>query len=377
MSDEDDRDAPRRVKPSLIDVTVPNAARVADFLHGGRDNFAADRKAIRAVAASAPAIERIPAEARAFRLRVIRYLVTEAGIRQFLDIGTGLVPPGVTHEVAQAIDPECRIVYTDSDLMVLSHAQALIRTVKNGTVSCVAGDIADVDAIVASALPTLDLNQPVAVLLLSTLAHVPTTIAAARAVSSLMAAMPSGSYAAIYHLANDLDPAMPAAARHWNKTAPKPLTLRSRADVLSLVSGLELIPPGVVPVIRLAPGPGCPRPCLRRRAKRTRPLGQPRRQPGAAGLRAASVSAACRRAACPRARRGGAQGLAGGFPGSPLGARDHRVRGRLGGSTLTSPSLTPCPADENDSRVGRFFNGAGPDGARPGGGRPPRPGADA
>jgi hypothetical protein len=248
MSDEDDRDARRRVKPSLIDVTVPNAARVADFLHGGRDNFAADRKAIRAVAASAPAIERIPAEARAFRLRVIRYLVTEAGIRQFLDIGTGLVPPGVTHEVAQGIDPECRIVYTDSDLMVLSHAQALIRSVKNGTVSCVAGDIADVDAIVASALPTLDLSEPVAVLLLSTLAHVPTTIAAARAVSSLMAAVPSGSYVAIYHLANDLDLAMPAAARHWNKTAPKPLTLRSREDVLSLVSGLELIPPGVVPV---------------------------------------------------------------------------------------------------------------------------------
>jgi S-adenosyl methyltransferase len=258
MSDEDDGGAPSRVKANLIDVTVPNAARVADFLHGGRDHFAADRKAIRAVAACAPAIERIPAEARAFRLRVISYLVTEAGIRQFLDIGTGLVPPGVTHEVAQAIDPKCRIVYTDSDLMVLSHAQVLIRSVKGGTVSCVAGDIADVDAIVASALPTLELSEPVAVLLLSTLAHVPTTIAAARAVSSLMAAVPSGSYVAIYHLANDLDPAMPSAARHWNKTAPKPLTLRSRADVLSLVSGLELIPPGVVPVTEWRPDPDAP-----------------------------------------------------------------------------------------------------------------------
>jgi hypothetical protein len=164
MSDEGDRDVPRRAKPSLIDVTVPNAARAADFLQGGRDHFAADRKAIRAVAASAPAIERIPAEARAFRLRVIRYLVTEAGIRQFLDIGTGLVPPGVTHEVAQALDPQCRIVYTDSDPMVLSHAQALIGSVKGGPVNCVGGDIADVDAIVASALPTLDLSEPVGVL---------------------------------------------------------------------------------------------------------------------------------------------------------------------------------------------------------------------
>jgi hypothetical protein len=260
MSDEGDRGAPRRAKAHLIDVTVPNAARAANFLRGGKENFAADRKAIRAVAASAPAIERIPAEARAFRHRVIRYLVAEAGIRQFLDIGTGLAPPGITHEVVQAIDPESRIVYTDSDPMVLSHAQALISSVKSGTVNVVGGDIADVDAIVASALPTLDLSKPVAVLLLSTLAHVPTKIAAARAVSSLMAAVPSGSYVAIYHLANDLDPAMPAAARHWNKTVPKPLVLRSGADVLSLVSGLELIPPGVVPVSNWRPDLADPAP---------------------------------------------------------------------------------------------------------------------
>jgi hypothetical protein len=253
MSEESSRDAPRRVKAGLIDVTVPNAARAADFLRGGRDNFAADRKAIKAVAASAPAVERIPAEAGAFRHRVIRYLVTEAGIRQFLDIGAGLVPPGATHEVAQSIDPECRIVYTESDPMVLSHARALIRTARGEAVSCVDGDIADVDAIVASALATLDPNQPVAVLLLSALAHVPTTIAAARAVSALMAAVPSGSYAVIYHLANDLDPAMPAAARHWNKTTPKPITLRSRADILSLVSGLELVPPGLVSVSEWRP----------------------------------------------------------------------------------------------------------------------------
>jgi hypothetical protein len=258
MSDEGDREAARRVKPSLIDVTVPNAARAADYLYGGRDNFAADRKAVSAVAASAPAVERIPAEARAFRHRVIRYLVAEAGVTQFLDIGTGLVPPGATHEFAQSIDPESRIVYTESDPMVRSHARALIGSarsgpVRSGSVSCVDGDIADADAIVAGALPTLDLARPVAVLLLSTLAHVPTTIAAARAVSALMAAVPFGSYAVVYHLANDLDPAMPAAARHWNKTTPRPITLRSRTDVLSLVSGLELIPPGVVPVSEWRP----------------------------------------------------------------------------------------------------------------------------
>jgi S-adenosyl methyltransferase len=254
MSGDGDRSTARRGKAVLIDATVPNAARAADFLRGGTDNFTADRKAIREIAAAAPAIERIPAEARAFRRRAIRYLVAEAGIRQFLDIGTGLVPPGsITHEIAQAIDPECRIVYSDSDPLVLSRAQAMIKSTRPGSVSCFAGDIADVDAILASALPTLDLSGPVAVLLLSTLAHVPAPVAASRAVSSLMAAVPSGSYAALYHLANDLDPAMPAAARHWNKTVPTPITLRSRTDILALVSGLELIPPGVVPVTEWHP----------------------------------------------------------------------------------------------------------------------------
>jgi hypothetical protein len=258
MSDEGDRDVPRRVKPGLIDVTVPNAARAADYLYGGKDNFAADREAARAVTAAVPAVERIPAEARAFRHRVIRYLVAEAGITQLLDIGTGLVPPGATHEFAQSINPRSRIVYTESDPMVFSHALALTSSAKGGAVSCVDGDIADVDAIVASALSALDPNQPVAVLLLSTLAHVPTTIAAARAVSSLMAAVPSGSHVAIYHLANDLNPSMPAAVRRWNKTTPKPITLRSRTDILSLVSGLELVPPGVVPVTEWRPGLGAP-----------------------------------------------------------------------------------------------------------------------
>jgi hypothetical protein len=258
MRDEGDRNVPRRVKPSMIDVTVPNAARAADYLYGGKDNFAADRKAARAVTAAVPAVERIPAEARAFRHRVIRYLVAEAGITQFLDIGTGLVPPGATHELAQSINPRSRIVYTESDPMAFSRALALTRSAEGGAVSCVDGDIADVDAIVANALPALDRSQPVAVLLLSTLAHVPTMIAAARAVSSLMAAVPSGSHVVIYHLANDLDPSMPAAARHWNKTTPKPITLRSRADILSLVSGLELVPPGVVPVTAWRPVLGPP-----------------------------------------------------------------------------------------------------------------------
>src|SRR6185437_10997099 len=240
MADAGDYNGARRDKEHLIDVTVPNALRAADYLDGGKNNFAADREAVRAIMASAPAIERIPAEARAFRHRVIRYLVAEARVRQLLVIGTGIVPPGTTHEVAQAIDPECRVVYIDSDPMVLSRAQTVISAARPGTVGWVGGDIAKVDALVANALPVLDAREPVAILV-SALVNLPTAAAAAQAVSSLMAAVPSGSYAVLHHMANDLDPAMPAALRHWNKTASTPITLRSRADVLSLVSGLELI----------------------------------------------------------------------------------------------------------------------------------------
>jgi S-adenosyl methyltransferase len=247
MSDEAERGATRRVKPNLIDVTVPNAARVADFLRGGRDNFAVDREASRVVTASLPGVERIPGELRAFRARVITYLV-EAGIRQFLEVGTGVTPLGETHEVAQALDPRCRVLYTDSDPMLLSRAREKTRSAPGGVVSWVDGDIADVDAIIAGAPPTLDLSRPVGLLLMSTLAHVPTTIAATRAISSLLAPVPSGSYVALYHLANDLDTDMPGAVRAWNKTALAPVTLRSRADLLLLVEGLDLVEPGVVPV---------------------------------------------------------------------------------------------------------------------------------
>lgn len=243
--------AARRARASLIDVTVPNAARVGDYLHGGRDNFEADRKAVRSLVASAPSVAEIPAAARAFRGRVVRYLAGEAGVTQFLDIGAGMAPPGNTHEVAQAVHPAARIVYVESDPMVLTHAQALIRSTPSGAVGCVEGDITDITdtgAIIARAGAVLDVGQPVAVLLMSALAHVASASAAAAVVSSLMAAVPSGSYLAVYHLASDLDPALERALRHWNAMAATPMTLRSRAEIAALLRGLELVGPGVVPV---------------------------------------------------------------------------------------------------------------------------------
>jgi S-adenosyl methyltransferase len=260
MGNDEDHGRPsrpvRRARPGLIDATVPNPARTADYLHGGQAHFAADRAVMRAITASVPAVARIPAETLAFRRRVVRYLAAEAGLRQFLDIGAGLIPPGTTHETAQAVDPSCRVFYTDSDPAVLGQARARLTSASSGAVQFELGDIADVDAILTEAKAVLDLSQPTAVLLLPTLVRVPTLVAAARAVSSLLAAVPTGSYIAISHLASDLHPAMAEAARTWNRKVAAPVTPRSRADMQSLVAALEVVPPGVVPVTEWRPEAG-------------------------------------------------------------------------------------------------------------------------
>ena len=285
MADDWAEDATRRAKADLIDTTVPNAARVADYLYGGQNNFAADRKAAHALATAAPVIGAIAPAVRGFQQRVLRFLVAEAGIRQFLDIGTGLPLVGNTHEVTQALVPECRIAYVDNDPMVLSHARALMKSAPGGAVGYVDADVRDSGAIVAGARATLDFGQPVAILLLFTLAYVEDAAEAAAAVSSVTAAVPSGSYVAIYHLASGLDPALEEAARQWNKMMPaQPIALRSRPEVAGLVAGLDPVPPGLVPVTEWRPAPADPRldrtvpvhgvvarkPLIRRKMPRTR-----------------------------------------------------------------------------------------------------------
>jgi predicted O-methyltransferase YrrM len=184
MADEwGEDDATRRAKAALITTTVPNAARVADYLYGGQNNFEADRKAARALAATAPSIIDIAPAVRGFQQRVLRFLVAAAGVTQFLDIGTSLPLVGSTHEVAQAIVPESRIAYVDNDPMVLSHARALMKSAPRGAVGYVDADVRDAGLIVAGARETLDLSRPVAVLLLFTLAFVWDTAEAAAVVS--------------------------------------------------------------------------------------------------------------------------------------------------------------------------------------------------
>jgi O-methyltransferase involved in polyketide biosynthesis len=260
MADDwEEDDATRRAKAALISTEVPNAARVTDYLYGGQNNFEADRRAARTLAATAPVIADIAPAVRAFQQRVLRFLVTGAGIRQFLDIGTGLPLVGSTHEVAQSLVPECRVAYVDNDPMVLSHARALLKSAPGGAVGYVDADVRDSGAIVAGAQATLDLSQPVAVMLLFTLAYVQEDAEAAAVVSSLAAAVPSGSYVAVYHLASDVDPALEEAARQWNKLLPaQPITLRSRPEIARLTAGLDPVPPGLVPVTEWRPDPSDP-----------------------------------------------------------------------------------------------------------------------
>ena len=249
-------DATRRAKAALINTTVPNAARVVDYLYGGHNNFEADRKAARILAATAPGIAAIPPAVRGFQQRAMRFLVLEAGIRQILDIGMGLPLVGATHELAQSLVPECRIVYVDNDPMVLAHARAMMTSAPGGAIGFVDADVRDPESIVAGASAILDFSLPVAVLLLFTLSYVEDAAEAAAVVPALMAAVPSGSYAAGYHLASDLDPALEEAARQWNKMMPtQPITLRSHAEVAGLVAGLEPVPPGLVPITEWRPDP--------------------------------------------------------------------------------------------------------------------------
>jgi hypothetical protein len=258
--DDDWRHDPARENAALIDASVPNAARVADYLAGRRNNFEADRKMARSMLAAGPSIAEIMPAARAFNGRVVRFLAAEAGIRQFLEIGAGLPGTWNSHEIAQSVDPACLVVCVDSDPMVLSHARALRRSTSQGSVVALDANISDPAAILAGAAATLDFRRPVAVLVPSTLAFIPTTTTASAIVSALMAAASSGSYLAIYHLASDLDPALPIAVREWNRVSAQRVTLRSRAEMADLTSGLDLVEPGLVPVSEWRPAPGGPRP---------------------------------------------------------------------------------------------------------------------
>jgi O-methyltransferase involved in polyketide biosynthesis len=254
--DWSDHDARRR-KAERIDPSVPNVARAWNHLIGGRDNFEADRRAVRELLAIAPVMGAAAPAARAFHRRVVGYLAAEAGIRQFLDVGTGMPTGGNTHEVAQDIAPQARIVYVDNDPVVIAHARALLTSMPQGRTSYLDVDARDTTHVLAGAAGCLDLSQPVAIILMGVLAFIDHADIARSVVSGLAAGVASGSYVAIHHAASDLDPSIPAAARLWNRMSPEArLVPRSRTEVISLLDDMDPVDPGLVPVDEWRPSPG-------------------------------------------------------------------------------------------------------------------------
>jgi hypothetical protein len=249
MADDWRHDAARRAKAAArVDPTMPNPARVGDALSGGRNNFEADRRAAQTLMATSPVVSGAVAEMRAFHQRAVRYLVAEAGIRQFLDIGPRLAMSGNTHEIAQSLAPDCRIVYASSDPVVLSHARALAMSTAAGAVAALDADALYPAAILAGAAETLDLDRPVAILLMGTLAFILDDALAAGIVASLVAAVPPGSHVALHHQASDMDPAAWVPIRRWNAISDRQMTLRPRGELARLLAGLDLVPPGLVPI---------------------------------------------------------------------------------------------------------------------------------
>lgn len=246
-------DSTRQAKAAQIETALPNPARVGDALSGGRNNFEADRRASRTLVATSPVVRSIVPAMRAFHQRLVRYLVAEAGIRQFLDIGPRLDMSGNTHDVAQSLATECRIVYVASDPMVLSHARSLATSTADGAVAVVEADESDPTAILPRAARTLNLARPVAILLVGTLAFVLDDEAAAKMMRSLVEAVPAGSQVALCHQGGDLGPEIFAATERWNAMSERPITLRSRGQLIELLEGLDPVAPGLVPISEWRP----------------------------------------------------------------------------------------------------------------------------
>jgi hypothetical protein len=237
-----------------IDNTVPHSARIWNYWLGGKDHYAVDREAGDKYTKVFPQVADIARHGRYFLSRVVRYLAGEAGIRQFLDIGTGLPAVDNTHEVAQRIAPDCKIVYVDNDPLVLAHARALLTSCPDGACDYIDADVRQPDSIFAGARRTLDLDQPFAVLLMGVLGHIGDDGEAAAIVGRLVHALPPGGFLSLYD-SIDTGRAHTEAARGYADTGAVPYHLRSPSQIASLLDGLELIEPGLVPITQWRPDP--------------------------------------------------------------------------------------------------------------------------
>jgi hypothetical protein len=239
---------------SVIDTTVPHSARVWNYWLGGKDNYQVDRDAGDDFAAKCPEILPLAKQSRQFLVRAVRHLVTDCGIRQFLDIGTGLPTMDNTHQVAQGAAPDCRIVYVDNDPMVLAHARALlVNTTPEGVTAYVEADFHDPELIVADAKNILNFNLPVGVMFMGVLGHAGDYDEARSIVARVMAAIPSGSYLTLWD-GTDTSESLVTANAEYAKTGGVPYIPRSPEQIGGYFDGLEMVDPGLVPVTQWRPG---------------------------------------------------------------------------------------------------------------------------
>ncbi|MGH3785476.1 MAG: SAM-dependent methyltransferase [Pseudonocardiaceae bacterium] len=230
-----------------IDTSVAHTARVWNYWLGGKDYYDADREVGDQIHAQMPEIVDIARAVRGFLFRAVRHLVSEAGIRQFLDIGTGLPTANNTHEVAQATAPECRIVYVDNDPLILAHARALLTSTPQGLTNYIHADLREPDTIRAAAAHILDFTQPTALMLLGVVEHILDNDEAYAIVGRLLDALPAGSYLMMSDPTTDIGgEVMAEAIRLWNETATPAIIPRSRQEFARFFNDLEMLEPGIV-----------------------------------------------------------------------------------------------------------------------------------
>jgi hypothetical protein len=238
--------------PVEIDSSVAHASRVYDYFLGGTDNFAVDREAAEALGAAIGGIANARSDVRAnrdFLGRAVRYLVLEAGIRQFLDIGTGVPNADNTHAVAQELAPETRIVYVDNDPIVLAHAHSLLKSTDEGSTAYLDGDLREPDRILGQAAKTLDFTEPIAIMLVSIMHFIGDQEDPTGIIGRLLNAVPGGSYLALSHLSNDIQAKEElGAVDRLSAATRETFYLRSHADVSRFFDSLGLVEPGVVQV---------------------------------------------------------------------------------------------------------------------------------
>ncbi|MEO3890730.1 SAM-dependent methyltransferase [Nonomuraea sp. B5E05] len=235
---------------------VPHTARIWNYWLGGKDHFPVDREVGDRVKKIFPVVVELAQADRLFLGRAVRYLTAEAGIRQFLDIGTGLPTQDNTHEVAQQIAPETRVVYVDNDPLVLVHARALLTSSEEGATSYIDADAHDPSYILREAAKTLDFSQPVAIMLLGIMHFISDDDELQRIIDELMAAVPSGSYVAVANTTTAVNgEATAEAVRVWNIDAQPKLKLRTPERIAEFFAGYEMVEPGWVSCSRWRPEP--------------------------------------------------------------------------------------------------------------------------